>query len=155
MGGTTRPGTRSISCCQPYLNVLMMSERSEDTSVARCFTRAAAEQVAIICCSGSKVVIITGDGFGRARGNVAERVVAAAQEAQASSITLVSSSGAAAGLGSLFGAFGGGGTPGNGQLSKLEQQVRCLKPCPEPVRTTPCYESWCHAQCHIYVWGHT
>ena len=85
--------------------------------------------MAVVRCSGSKVVIITGDGFGRGRGNVAERIVAAAQEAQASSITLVSSSGAAGGLGSLFGAFSGGGTPGDGRLSRLEQQVRSRKMC--------------------------
>ena len=57
------------------------------------------------------MVVFTGDGFGRARGNVAERVVAAAEEARASSITLVSSAGAGGGLGGLFGAFASGGAP--------------------------------------------
>ena len=79
-------------------------------------------------CSGSQVVVIVGDGMGRARGNAAERIVAAATEARAGSIVLVSPSGAGGGgLGGLFGAFTGGGgrsTAGDVCFSKLEQQVQ-------------------------------
>ena len=78
-------------------------------------------------CSGSKVVIIVGDGLGRGRGNAAERIVAAAQEALAASVVLVSPPAAAGGLGGLFGAFGGGvgrSTAGDVRFNKVEQQVQ-------------------------------
>ena len=78
----------------------------------------------LLCCSGSKVVIIIGDGLPRARSNAAGRIVTAARKAGAASIMLVSPAGG--GLGGILGAFrvaADTSASGDARFSRPENQV--------------------------------
>ena len=82
---------------------------------------------AVVCArSGSKVVIVLGDGLPRARSNAAGRIVAASRKAGAASILLVSPAAGGPGLGGILGAFrvaADTSTSGDARFSRPENQV--------------------------------